>query len=356
MSGGILKPGDLVLVTGGAGYVGSHLIGLLLDRGYRVRVLDTFLYGDAGLRAYRSEPAVEVHYGDVCNIRDMMRATRGIKALIALAALVGDGACELDHDETVAINIESTKLLCQVVNLNPDVERVVFASSCSVYGATEGLVLNEGSRLNPVSFYARSRIVSEGILDRELEGRSVVTLRLGTVFGASARMRFDLMINTMTWKAVSEGKITVTGGEAWRPHVHVRDVATAFAVAAEASDEKVRGETFNVGGDNNNFTISETAAQVANNVPGTEIEYAETTEDLRSYRVSFDKIRHVLDFAPRYAIDDGVREIVSLIEKNGFNGNDECYSNLRYLQTYGFTGERCAPADAEDPVLGQTAS
>lgn len=338
MKKNILKPGDLVLVTGGAGYVGSHLIGMLLERGYRVRILDTFLYGRRGLNGYEDTAGLEVVYGDICNIRDLIRATKDVKAVIALAALVGDGACEISHDETVAINIESTKMLCDVVHLTPSIERIVFASSCSVYGATEGLILNEGSCLNPVSFYARSRIVSETILGRELDGKSVVTLRLGTVFGASERMRLDLMINTMTHRAVTGGKITVMGGEAWRPHVHVRDVAEAFLLAAEAPNEKVSGEIFNVGSDQNNFTISETAVIVASQIPGVEIDYVDTVEDLRSYRVSFEKIKHVLGFTPRHRIEDGVAEVKDLLERGEVDADDVRTSNLAYLKAHGFRG------------------
>ena len=335
-----LQPDDLVLVTGGAGYIGSHLVRMLLKKGYRVRVLDTFLYGVSGLSACASDPRLEIVYGDICNVRDLIRAAKGAKAIIALAALVGDGACELDHDETVAINIESTKLLCHVVGLTPTIARVVFASSCSVYGATEGLILNEGSRLNPVSFYARSRIMSEGILAREMAGRSYTVVRMGTVFGASPRMRLDLMVNTMTYRAVTTGAITVTGGAAWRPHVHCRDAAEAFLLAAEAPGEKVNGETFNVGSDSNNFTISEIAVMVANEVPNTGIEYIDTVEDLRSYRVSFDKIRHVLGFAARYRVEDGIREVRSMIERREIDGEDERYSNLKYLKMHGFTRPR----------------
>jgi nucleoside-diphosphate-sugar epimerase len=337
MNKNILRPGDTVLVTGGAGYVGSHLVRMLLSKGYRVRVLEAYLYGDAGLAACADEPNLEVTAGDICNIRDMIRAAKGSKAVIALAALVGDAACEIDHDETVAINIESTKLLCNVARLTPSLERIVFASSCSVYGATEGLVLNEGSKLNPVSFYARSRIVSEQILARELAGHSVVTLRLGTVFGASPRMRLDLMINTMTYRALKTGRITVTGGQAWRPHVHVNDVATAFLMATEAPHERVSGEVFNVGSDENNFTISETAVIVAGEIQGAEIEYLDTVEDLRSYRVSFDKIRHVLGFSPRYRIEDGVREVRDLLAAGTVDGEQSIYSNLKHLREYGFS-------------------
>ncbi len=334
----ILTPGDLVFVTGGAGYVGSHLVRMLLGRGYRVRVLDALLYGDAGVKSLCGTPGLEFEHGDICNIRDMFRCAKGAKAVIALAALVGDGACELNHDETVAINIESSKILAQVVKLETEIERLVFASSCSVYGAADDLLINEGSSLNPVSYYARSRIVSETILTRELEDRSVVNLRLGTVFGPSTRMRLDLMVNTMTCRAVTAGRITVMGGSAWRPHVHVEDVARAFMMAAEAPAGKVSGEVFNVGSNENNYTIADTAKIVAESIPGVEIENKATTDDPRSYRVSFDKIRHVLGFRARHAVTDGVAQVRQLLEDGSVDPKDLRYYNLGYLEQHGFGG------------------
>ncbi len=351
----VLSPDDLVLVTGGAGYVGSHLLPFLLEKGFRVRVLENFLYGPGGLPEIAPHPRLEVCYGDVCNIRDMFRAAKGAKAVVALAALVGDGACELDHDETVAINIESTKLLCQVVKHEPGIQRLVFASSCSVYGATEGLVLNEGSRLNPVSFYARSRIVSEKILRRELDGRSFVILRLGTLFGGSKRPRFDLLVNTMTCRALNDGRIPVMGGAAWRPNLHVRDAARAFMIAAEASNERVSGEVFNVGSDENNETILGVAERVAARVPGTEVESVHAVGDLRSYRVSFSKIRHILDFAPEYSIESGVDEIRSQVEDGGLDWSDSRYSNLQHLKENGFAGEGPACLEELRACIGEVA-
>lgn len=344
----VLKQGDTVLVTGGGGYVGAHLVPMLLARGYHVRILEACFYGEAGMAEFVTDPRVELVRGDICNVRDLIRSMKGAKSVIALAALVGDGACELDHDETVAINVESTKLLCHVTKLSPTVERLVFASSCSVYGATEGLVLNEGSKLNPVSFYARSRIVSEHILARELADHSVVVLRLGTVFGSSSRMRLDLMVNTMTHRAVTNGRITVTGGEAWRPHVHVRDVANAFLLAAEAPHAQVSGEIFNVGSDANNYTITDTAGIVAGVIPGTTIEHSDTVEDPRSYRVSFAKIRHVLGFEPRYGIEDGVREVRDLLQSGTIDPDSSIYSNLRHLREHGFG--KSHPVGAAAPI------
>jgi nucleoside-diphosphate-sugar epimerase len=301
--------GDLVLVTGGAGYVGSHLTRKLLARGHRVRVLDNFVYGGHGLDDLADRDDVELITGDICDERALGRALSGVRAVVALAAIVGDAACDLDPNRTMAINYESTRQMLDACRA-AQVQRLVFASSCSVYGAKDNDVLDENSTLNPVSLYARTRIMSEDLLldQRDVE---VIILRLATVCGVSPRMRFDLMVNTMTACAQAQGAIKVSGATQWRPHLHVQDAAEAFLCAVETT--RTGEKIFNVGSDGQNYTVGEIAERVAAKVPGTQIEYLTNAQDLRSYRVSFDRIRSELGFKPQRTVDDAIAEVGELL-------------------------------------------
>jgi nucleoside-diphosphate-sugar epimerase len=301
-----------VLVTGGAGFIGSHLVRMLLERGYHVRVLDRFDYGQIGIEGI-AHPNFEIIQGDVCSSRDVSRAVRNVDGVIALAAIVGDPACNLDPEETVNLNYASTKILAETCNFY-GVRRLVFASSCSVYGAsTTGGLLTERSRLNPVSLYARTRVLSENILfDRHGDVEPVV-VRLATVFGLSPRMRFDLVVNTLTAKAVNERRISIFGGTQWRPNVHCRDAARAFVLALEAPASDVAGEIFNLGGDANNHRINEIGDMVAAAVGDVVVERRDEIPDPRDYRVSFAKIRRVLGFEPEYSVADGIREVAAAV-------------------------------------------
>jgi nucleoside-diphosphate-sugar epimerase len=324
--------GDLILVTGGAGYVGSHLTRKLLARGHRVRVLDNFVYGNSGLDNVSDDPNLELVSGDIGSERDLVRAVKGARAVVALAAIVGDAACDLDPARTMAINYESTRHTLSA-SRDAGVERIVFASSCSVYGANGNDFLHEGSHLNPVSLYARTRIMSEEILLNQHDVE-VIILRLATVCGVSPRMRFDLMVNTMTACATAQGAIRVTGAKQWRPHVHVQDAAQAFllAVEAPATNEKV----FNVGSDDQNFTVGEIAERVAERVPSTQIDYAPNGHDLRSYRVTFDRIRSVLGFEPRRTVDDAIGEVGRLMSSGVVpDFRHEQFHNAKWLSANG---------------------
>ncbi len=325
-------PSRRVLVTGGAGFIGSHLTRMLLDRGYHVRVLDRFDYGRAGLEGLQ-HPNLQVIQGDICNSRDVSRAVRNVDGVIALAAIVGDPACNLDPEETINLNYTATKILAETCNLY-GVRRLVFASSCSVYGASSQNLLTESSRLNPVSLYARTRVLSENILfDRHGDVEPVV-VRLATVFGLSPRMRFDLVVNTLTVRAVTERRITIFGGNQWRPNVHCRDAARAFILALEAPVGNVAGQVFNLGGDALNHRISELGELVAGVVGGAEVEISGDVSDPRDYRVSFDKIRRVLGFEPQYSVTDGIREVVAAVRGDPAlrHWRDPVYHNVQALQ------------------------
>jgi nucleoside-diphosphate-sugar epimerase len=326
----------LVLVTGGAGYIGSHVVRKLLERGHRVRVVDSLLYGSHGLATVLGHPRLELMEGDVRHIRTMTLATKGVDAVIALAAIVGDAACELDADETLSTNLEATSLLAEACE-RAGVRRLVFASSCSVYGANGALVLNEGSWLNPVSIYARSRLRSEKILLQRADGLGVTILRLSTVFGLSPRMRLDLLVNTFTAHAVATGRIRVFGGSQYRPNLHVQDAAEAFISAAESPEEKAAGEIFNVGDNDQNHTVLDIARLVQAELPRIEVELVDASTDTRDYRVGFDKIQNVLGFRARYTVSQGIREMIVALHNGEIQEpNADVYHNYRYLKANGF--------------------
>lgn len=321
-----------VLVTGGAGFIGSHLTRLLLDRGYHVRVLDRFDYGRNGLANLR-HPRLEIVQGDICNTRDLYQAMRDVDGVIALAAIVGDPACNLDPEETVNLNYTATKLLVDACNFH-GVRRLVFASSCSVYGASNQDLLTERSRLNPVSLYARTRVLSENIIFDRYDDVEPVVLRLSTVFGLSPRMRFDLVVNTLTVRAVVDGRISIFGGDQWRPNVHCRDAARAFMLALEAPARVVAGEIFNVGGESLNHKIGEIGLMVARTVGGVDVAIQDEINDPRDYRVSFEKIRRALGFVPEMSVEDGIREVAEAVRRDAAlqHYQSPVYSNVQALR------------------------
>jgi nucleoside-diphosphate-sugar epimerase len=325
-----------VLVTGGAGYIGSHVVRQLLERGDRVRVLDLLLYGNAGLKALANHPRLSVVVGDVRDPAAMREAAAdGVDTVIALAALVGDAACELDRGATVAINHDATELLVETC-LDVGVRRLVFASSCNVYGTGADQILMESSTLNPVSLYARTQAAAERIIDAHAGRLSAVTLRLATVFGVSPRMRLDLLVNTLTVHAYFRRRLRVSGRAQPRPHVHVRDAATALLLAADARDTLVRGQRFNVGDDRSSHSVREIAAIVGAAVPGTEVLVEPHLCDVRTYRVSFSKIRKTLGFSRQLGVEDGVAEVVAACRRGAIAGlDDPRHSNFESLKRFG---------------------
>jgi nucleoside-diphosphate-sugar epimerase len=321
-----------VFVAGGAGYIGSVLTPLLLERGHRVTVLDRLYFGDTLARPRaRFGEKLRVVRGDVRGFDLGLLAS--IDAVVDLSGISNDPSCELEPALTRDVNVGGAKRLA-VASREQGVRRYVFSSSCSVYGHGEGLGLTETSRRHPVSLYARAKTeVEDFLLDlgRSSRGQMEVTpLRLATVFGLSPRMRFDLAINVMTKNAYVNRRITVDGGgRQWRPFVHVRDVAHAFELALTTDASKVAGEVFNVGSDANNVQILNLAFRVRDAVPGTEVVHAPTDPDLRDYHVSFDKIHRALPFHADKSLDDGIREVLAALREGVVDPDERRYYTLK---------------------------
>ncbi len=306
-----------VLVTGGAGYIGCWLVPELVRRGHTVRLFDRLCFGEAPLAALTSGPTCEVVRGDIRRLDEHPKLLEGIDAVVHLAGLANDPSCDLHPHLTVDVNVEGTRKLAERAAAE-GVRRFVFASSCSVYGRGVFDVLDEESPLNPVSAYAESKIEAEkilfGLMDKGLEP---VISRAATVFGWSPRMRFDLAINLMTATAVRKGLVNVLGGgKQWRPFIHVRDKARLFADFVELPAEKVAGQVFNVGSDATNLQIQRLGEIVSQCIPGTKLTLTQDDEDLRSYHVSFKKLRDQLGFQSQYGVEDGVREVERELRAN----------------------------------------
>lgn len=320
-----------VLVVGGAGYVGSVLVRRLLERGNLVTVMDALMYGDEGIRDLADHPLFDVVRGDLRDLEVVVSACRDADAVVHLGALVGDPACALDEDLTLDINLTATQTLAAVAR-GMGIERFIFASTCSVYGASDGL-LNEESALDPVSLYAKTKMDSERYL-LSLNGSAFhpVVMRFGTFYGASPRARFDLVVNLLVAKAVTEGEIIVLGGSQWRPFVHVEDGAEAILKLLEAPAHVVGHRIFNVGSDEQNHTLAQIAELVAAAVPGTRVRFEAGASDEANYRVSFASIREAIGFQPSRTLADGVAEIREAIERGAVSDYaDVRYSNYKSL-------------------------
>jgi nucleoside-diphosphate-sugar epimerase len=322
----------LVLVIGGAGYIGSALLPSLLEKGWRVRLLDLMLFGIEPIKDVIDHPNLEIVRADFRNVDHVVEAMRGVESVIHLGAIVGDPACALDEELTIEVNLMATRMIAEVAK-GSGVSRFIFASTCSVYGASD-YVLDERSKLNPVSLYARSKIASEHVLMRMATREfSPVILRFGTIYGLSGRTRFDLVINLLTAKALLEEQITVMGGDQWRPFVHVADAARAVGRALEVPLALVHGQVFNVGSNEQNYTIQQVAELIHRLNPAAELIDKGFDGDRRNYRVNFDKIHRQLGFSPTWTVEAGVRQVMQAIQ-NGHvvDYRDAVYSNVKFLR------------------------
>jgi nucleoside-diphosphate-sugar epimerase len=301
-----------VVVVGGAGYIGSVLCQLLLRHGHRVRVLDRAFFGIEPLASCATA-------GDRFTLvrvdsRDVKRGhLADADAVIDLAGLSNDPSCALDGGLTQSINVEGGMAVLEAARV-AGVRRYIYQSSCSVYGASQGQPLDETAVPNPLSEYSRSKVTMEqAVLGANGQGFEVVVPRPGTVFGLSPRMRFDLIINTMTLAAHQDGKVLVHGGSQWRPLIHVRDVARALIMLLEAPAAVVAGGIFNVGDDRLNYRVGEIAGMVTDLVAGSSAVILQGDVDTRDYRCDFGRLARELGFRAETHPRQGIEEIVAAL-------------------------------------------
>ena len=323
-----------VLVVGGAGYIGSILCRKLLEAGETVRVLDSLVYGDFAIRGLLDHPGFELMAGDCRDIQSVVSAMRGVKSVVHLAAIVGDGACEQDRHTALEVNYAATRMMIEIAKGN-GVERFVFASSCSVYGASDNLS-DEHSALNPISLYAQTKVDSEKVLiEARTDSFHPVVLRLATVFGDGYRPRFDLVVNLLAAEAYHRRLITIYNGGQWRPFIHVRDVADGILLTLKAPLSLVSGEVFNLGDSRLNHTLAEVAEKIGRVFPEARIMNVDNP-DRRNYRVSFRRIHDRLGFRCILGLDEGIAALRDSFERNAISDyTDVRYNNQKFLALAG---------------------
>ncbi len=316
--------GQLVVVFGGAGYIGSRLVSHLLAEGYRVRVFDNFLFGSQGISGVHS-PQLEVIEGDICDARAVSAALNGAEAVILLAAIVGRRVQEVKWGSPRTVNLLASSIVLDAA-IEHGAERFLFASSDSVYGAQSG-VMYETSLPSPVSLYARLKLrMEERILSAKQRDFHPAILRIGTCYGFAPRMRFDLVANTLILDAVCRKEIVIDGGEQCRSLVHVDDAARSFIACLKAHVNLVSGEIFNVGSPEQTVQINQLANIVKTLVPDVVITVRDVPPDLVGYSLSCSKIEKLLDFLPRRQLVEGMTELRDLLLAEQFS---DPYS-LRY--------------------------
>ncbi|HET7601854.1 MAG TPA: NAD(P)-dependent oxidoreductase [Gemmatimonadales bacterium] len=310
-----------VLVTGGAGYVGSTLTPTLLAAGHQVRVFDSLLYGSDPLLGVWSEPGFRFTHGDVRDREAVAEVLQGAEAVVHLAAVVGDPACAREPGLARAVNLDASINLIDLAQ-RAGVARFIFASTCSNYGRMpdENGLVDENSPLAPVSLYAETKVaVERALFDRRGGGMAVTALRFATVFGVSPRMRYDLTVNEFTRSMILDRHLVVFGGQFWRPYVHVRDVARAVGLVLAAPANRVERDVFNVGDTEQNYQKRRLVELIRPYAPDAVVEQVHREEDPRDYRVSFEKIQRRLGFRITRTVTDGIAEVARLVEAGASN-------------------------------------
>ena len=324
-----------ILVTGGAGYVGSGLLNELLSKGYLVTCVDNLMFGGESLLGLWHNKNFKFYN---CDINDRIHFKKILlekkyDAVIHLAAIVGDPACKLYSDLAIKTNWDSSKWLIDKCK-ELDVSKFIFASTCSNYGKMDDpkAYVDENSVLAPVSLYAELKVKFEKYMLNEMKKDnrfSPTSLRFSTVYGLSPRMRFDLTVNEFTKDLALGKELVIFGEKFWRPYCHVKDFSNAFITILNSPNEKVAYNVFNVGDTKENYTKQMLVNEIKKVLPNSKIKYVVKNDDPRDYRVNCDKIKKELGFKISMTVPDGIMEIKQVIQKNLIKDpEDQKYYNI----------------------------
>jgi len=325
-----------ILVTGGAGYVGSLLVPQLLDTGYNVTVYDIMYFGDEFLP--KSHPGLTLVKGDIRETEKLARAFKGVDAVISLACISNDASFELDENLSTSINLHAFEPMVAAAKA-AGVKRFVYCSSSSVYGVSESPDVTEDHPLVPLTLYNKYKGMCEPLLFKhQSPGFVCVTIRPATLCGYAPRQRLDLSVNILTNHAVNNNKITVFGGAQKRPNLHVQDMVDLYKLLLDVPDEKIAGQIFNAGFQNMSIMeIAQVVKRVVEEIfpeKGSIPIVTTPTDDIRSYHVNSDKIRAILGYQPKRSVEDAVRDLCAAFKAGKLPDSlqDTFYFNVRRLK------------------------
>ncbi|MDR2459178.1 MAG: NAD(P)-dependent oxidoreductase [Deltaproteobacteria bacterium] len=315
----IPEQGESVLVVGGAGYIGQVLDLELLKAGYKITSLDANIHGEQDLSLLTSFPNFTQLTGDIRDQGLVAELAQKFDSIIFLASLVGEAACNLNFNDTIQVNYLAPLNWWTAVKYFGRAKRFIFTSTDSCYGQRPGERLREESELLPLSLYGELKAKVEKELLASQDGKTApIVLRLATVYGLAPRMRFDLVVNLLTRDACFRKKLTIFSGDQWRPLVHVSDVARAFHMALDSPLEKVKGQVFNVGSNENNIQFKDLGKIITDCIPGSHLKILPGDPDLRDYYVDFTKINKVLGFSPKVSLRSGILELAAALKAGVF--------------------------------------
>jgi nucleoside-diphosphate-sugar epimerase len=332
------KGAGTVLVTGGAGYVGSALVPRLLKEGYKVKVLDLYIFGDNVLESVKGNPNLQEIKGDLRDQALLKEILPGCDSVIHLACISNDPCFELNPELSKSINYDAFRPLVEI-SKQSGVRRFIYASTSSVYGVSEAENVTEDHPLLPITDYNKYKGMCEPVLfEHQSADFTTVAIRPATVCGYAPRQRLDLTVNILTNHAINNGKITIFGGEQMRPNIHIEDMVDLYVMLLTIDSGRIAGKSFNAGYENHKVReLAEIVQQVmAQKMPekGELLVEKVPSEDIRSYRICSDKIKQELGFTPKRTIEDAVNDLIDAFKANKLpdSMSDVRYFNIKAMQ------------------------